>query len=59
MFNFFESVSATGATISTVATLSTKADIIPANSAMATAAHLTLGIFPLLNRQVIRAFCCQ
>ncbi len=34
---------ATGATINTVATLSTKADITPANNASATIAHFTFG----------------
>ena len=40
--------SATGATMSTVATLSTKAEMMPANSASATAAICTLGTLSMI-----------
>ena len=43
IFSFREMASPTGATISTVATLSTKALMTPANSASTDTAHLTLG----------------
>ena len=43
IFNLREMARPTGATISTVATLSTKALITPANSASTVTAHLTLG----------------
>ena len=49
VFNFLQISRATGATISTVATLSTNAEIIPAKSAMATAAHLTFGTFSIIK----------
>ena len=39
VFSFLQISSATGATIRTVATLSTNAEMIPANSARHTAAH--------------------
>ncbi len=38
---------ATGATISTVATLSMKAEIIPENNARAIIAHFTFGVFSI------------
>ena len=43
IFSFLEMASPTGASISTVATLSTKADTSPANSASAMMSHFTLG----------------
>ena len=45
IFSFLEMASPTGATIKTVATLSTKALITPAKRAKAVTAHLTLGTF--------------
>ena len=48
ILSFLDIVSATGATIRTVATLSTKADITPAKSESAIIAHLTLGIFAIM-----------
>ena len=47
VLSFLQISRATGATISTVATLSTKAEITPANSDSATAAHWTLGTFSI------------
>ena len=43
IFNRLEMAMATGATMRTVATLSTNAEITPANRASITTAHLTLG----------------
>ena len=43
IFSFLEMASPTGASISTVATLSTKAETSPANSASAMMSHFTLG----------------
>ena len=43
IFSRLEMAMATGATISTVATLSTKAEMSPANRASITTAHFTLG----------------
>jgi len=43
--SFVAMASATGATISTVATLSTNAEIRPANTDSATATHMMLGVF--------------
>lgn len=48
IFSFFAMVTATGATIKTVATLSTKAEIIPANKAKDIMAHFTLGVFAIM-----------
>ena len=48
ILSFFAMVMATGATMRTVATLSTKAEIIPANSARETMAHLTFGVFSMI-----------
>ena len=45
VFSFFATASPTGATISTVATLSTKAEMMPENRLSATTAHWTLGTF--------------
>ena len=45
MCSFLHRASATGATISTVATLSTKAEITPANRDSTTTSHLTLWIW--------------
>ena len=39
---------ATGATIKTVATLSTNADTIPANNAKEIMAHFTFGVFSII-----------
>ena len=47
IFSFLEIASPTGATISTVATLSTNALTTPANSASTVTAHLTLGTFTI------------
>ncbi len=47
MLSFFAIFNATGATISTVATLSTNADITPAKMANAIVAHLTSGILSI------------
>ena len=47
IFSFLEIANPTGATISTVATLSTNALTIPANSANTVTAHLTLGTFTI------------
>ena len=49
VFNFLQISRATGAIINTVATLSTNAEITPANKAIATAAHLTLGTFSIIR----------
>ena len=49
VFSFLQISSATGAIISTVATLSTKAEITPANNAMEMAAHWTLGTFSMIR----------
>ena len=43
IFSFLDMASPTGATIRTVATLSTKALIIPANNARTVTAHFTFG----------------
>lgn len=43
ILSFFDMVTATGATISTVATLSINADMIPENNESETIAHFTLG----------------
>ena len=43
--SFFAIARPTGAIISTVATLSTKAETTPANSDIATATHITFGVF--------------
>ncbi len=48
-FNFFAMVKATGATMSTVATLSIKAEIMPANRDKAMIAHLTLGVLRIIK----------
>ena len=45
IFSFLQMASPTGAIMRTVATLSTKADTMPANRDMATATHITLGVF--------------
>ena len=49
VLSFLQISSAMGATISTVATLSTNAEITPANSASATAAICTLGTFSMIR----------
>ena len=49
VFSFLHISRATGATISTVATLSTKADITPENNAIATAAQRTLGTLSIIR----------
>ena len=49
VLSFLQISSATGAIISTVATLSTNAEMIPANKAIATAAHLTFGTFSIIK----------
>ena len=46
--SFLQMVSATGATMSTVATLSTKAEMIPAKRESETMAHMTLGVFSMM-----------
>jgi len=48
IFNFLAIVKATGATMRTVATLSTNAEMMPAKSDRAMIAHLTLGIFSIM-----------
>ena len=48
IFSFRDMATPTGATISTVATLSTKALITPANTARAVTAHMTLGVFVII-----------
>ncbi len=48
IFNFLDIVSATGATIRTVATLSIKAEIIPAKRDREMIAHLTFGILVII-----------
>ena len=48
VLSFLQISIAIGATINTVATLSTKAEITPANSASATAAIWTLGTFSII-----------
>ena len=45
--SFLQKAIATGAIISTVATLSTKAETMPAKSERATTTHLTFGIFEI------------
>ena len=49
IFSFLDMFNATGATISTVATLSTKAEIIPANKARDMMAHFTLWVFSIIR----------
>ncbi len=49
IFSFFEMVRATGATIKTVATLSTKAEMNPENRDNAIIAHLTFGVFAIIR----------
>gem|GEM_PF-3911823 len=49
ILSFRDMVTATGATISTVATLSTKAEITPAKSARDMTAHFTLGILSMIR----------
>lgn len=48
ILSFFAMVSATGATIKTVATLSIKADMMPAKSDNEMMAHFTLGVFSMI-----------
>ena len=48
-FSFREIARPTGATISTVATLSTKALITPAKRASAVTAHITLGVLVIIS----------
>ena len=48
-FSFLEIASPTGATMSTVATLSTKALITPAKRASAVTAHMTFGVFVIIS----------
>ena len=48
VLSFLQMANATGAIIKTVATLSTKAEITPANSASATAAVLTLDTLDMI-----------
>ena len=47
VFTFLQKASATGAIISTVATLSTKAETIPAKRESATTTHFILGILEM------------
>ena len=54
IFSLREMARPTGATISTVATLSTNALMMPANSASAVTAHFTLGTL-LINISASRA----
>ena len=49
VLSFLQISRAMGATISTVATLSTKAEMMPANRARATAAIWTLGTFSMMR----------
>ncbi len=49
ILSFLQMVSATGATMSTVATLSTKAEMIPANRESETMAHFTFGVFAMMK----------
>ena len=49
VFSFLQICMATGATISTVATLSTKAEMTPENRDSATAAHMTLGTLSIIR----------
>ncbi|OQA24852.1 MAG: hypothetical protein BWY58_01569 [Chloroflexi bacterium ADurb.Bin344] len=52
IFNRFATVNAIGATIKTVATLSTKAEMIPANKAKLTMTHLTSGILSKITSAI-------
>ena len=52
ILTFLQKASATGAIIRTVATLSTKAEIMPANRDIATTAHLTLGILEMSTSDI-------
>ena len=47
--SFLQTAMATGATIRTVATLSTKAEMIPAKRLRQTAAHCTLGTRSIIH----------